>query len=293
MSVIRIKKTENFVVLHKRALEDPRLSFKAKGLWAYCLSRPNDWTFHVTHLATVSKEGTDAIYSAIKELIECGYARKIQEVKGGKFQKVDYEIFETCQIQEILPLRDFPYTEDPQTENPPLLSIDPIPSIEEENKSRPSASPPSQAQEITLLLLGAIKKTKPDLKEPNLKVWQRELEKLLRIDKRLLSTIKEVLEWLPTSTFWSNVVLSADKFRAQFDKLELAMRQKPHQTSSEDIQLLKKLSERKDLIDRGIIIVGPDYVEFPQIRDAYFRVGEPGFKEKVLNSLRKCGIPIN
>lgn len=147
MSVIRIKKTENFVILHKGALEDPHLSFKAKGLWAYCVSRPNDWTFHVSHLATVSKEGEDAIYSAIKELIDNGYCQKVQKNIGGKFQKVDYEIFETCQIKEILPLRDFPRTEDPRAGNPPLLRIDSKLNIEKETKRereglKPPAPPP-------------------------------------------------------------------------------------------------------------------------------------------------------
>ena len=131
MSVLRVKKTENFVVLHKGALENPNLSFKTKGLWAYCMSRPDNWEFHVSHLATVSKDGEDAVYSAIKELIENGYCERIQE-NNGKFGKMDYYIHETpINIKEILPQPDFPRAGSPIAGNPALLSIDPILSIEE------------------------------------------------------------------------------------------------------------------------------------------------------------------
>ena len=119
MSVLRIKHQKDYVVIHKSALEDPNLSFKAKGLWAYCMSRPDDWEFHVSHLKTVSQDGKAAIYSAINELISCGYCRRIQTRNGGKFDSYDYEVHE---IKIISPLTDFPRTENPRTENRTLLS---------------------------------------------------------------------------------------------------------------------------------------------------------------------------
>ena len=121
MSVIRVKHQKNYVVINKNVLEDPTLSFKAKGLWTYCMSRPDDWEFHVCHLATVSKDGEDAIYSAIKELEIQGYVKKMQRSEGGRFTSVDYEISE---IKIILPLRDFPDAVFPDAENPALLSND-------------------------------------------------------------------------------------------------------------------------------------------------------------------------
>lgn len=126
MTVLRVRKTENFVIIHKGALEDPKLSFKAKGLWTYCLSRPDDWVFHVKHLATVSQDGEDAVYSAIKELEEAGYVKKIQHHINGRFQKVDYEIFEIPQIQIILPQPEKQEAVFQEPVNPALLSIEPI-----------------------------------------------------------------------------------------------------------------------------------------------------------------------
>lgn len=116
MAVIRISHQENYVVINKTVLEDPHLSFKAKGLWAYCMSRPNHWEFHVRHLATVSQDKRDGVYSAIKELELRGYVRKVQKKVKGKFAAFDYEISE---IQIILPLPAFP-----GPANPPLVSND-------------------------------------------------------------------------------------------------------------------------------------------------------------------------
>jgi len=300
VTVVRVKKTDNFVTLYKACLQDTSISLKAKGFWAYCMGQPDDWTFHVSQLATVLKEGEDAIYSAIKELIENGYCKRIQNNINGKFQTVDYEISEIPEeFKKRLPRRAFPDAEDPDAGNPELLSIDPLLNIEERIKPRPPASPPSQARELSFLLLEAIKKTKPDVKIPNMGSWEKELDRMMRIDKRSFEDSKAILEWLPRSPLsssgftWKENILSAEAFRAQFDKLQLASKHDAPKTASDDLSLIKKLSERKDLIERKIVVLGADYVEFPMVRDAYFKVGESGFREKVLNSLRKAGVPVN
>lgn len=100
MSVIKVKILKGFTILANAVLENPRLSFKAKGLWAYCMSRPDDWEFHVEHLATVSKEKKRAIYAALEELILEGLVIKSQankkkgERKGQEgFAPVEYTIY--------------------------------------------------------------------------------------------------------------------------------------------------------------------------------------------------------
>lgn len=148
MSIIRVSHQKNYVVINKIALEDPNLSFKSKGLWAYCMSRPDDWEFYVSHLATVSQDGEDAIYSAIKELIKFGYCQKKQVNEGGKFGKLEYIIFETPQIQKILPQPDFPDAGRSHANEPALPSIDCIPSIEEEVVCPNVAFAPSVSKKV-------------------------------------------------------------------------------------------------------------------------------------------------
>ena len=84
MSIIRVDKKQNFVVMDKTGLEDPNLSFKAKGLLAYLLSKPDNWYCHSKHLAKVGQDGISAVKSGLKELREQGYLekRKIRDKKG-------------------------------------------------------------------------------------------------------------------------------------------------------------------------------------------------------------------
>lgn len=81
MSIIRVNKNKEnpYVMLNKTALNDENLSFKAKGLFAYLMSKPNNWCSNVEHLAKVSKDGRDSVRSALKELREYGYILKGQE----------------------------------------------------------------------------------------------------------------------------------------------------------------------------------------------------------------------
>lgn len=130
MCVIRVKHQKNYVVIRNNTvLSDPNLSFKAKGFWSYCMSRPDDWEFKMTHLSEVSTDGKDAIYSAINELVEAGYIKKIQYREKGRFVSYDYEVSE---IKIILPQRENPEAVNPDEENPPLLSIEEEPSIEKD-----------------------------------------------------------------------------------------------------------------------------------------------------------------
>ena len=60
-------------------LEDSRLSFRAKGLLAYLLAHPGLDLSNKRLLASISLEGVDALSTALQELEEAGYLRKIQE----------------------------------------------------------------------------------------------------------------------------------------------------------------------------------------------------------------------
>jgi hypothetical protein len=88
-----------YVMINKSALRHPSLSLKARGLWAYLLSFPDDWEFKVSHLISSLPEGKVAIYGAFDELIEHGFLIRVQYT-GSKehgtvgFQKLQYIVFE-------------------------------------------------------------------------------------------------------------------------------------------------------------------------------------------------------
>lgn len=75
MAVVKIEKRENpYVQIDHRPLNDDRLSWKAKGLLAYLLSKPADWQIVSEDLIKRSRDGRDAIQAAMKELRDFGYA---------------------------------------------------------------------------------------------------------------------------------------------------------------------------------------------------------------------------
>lgn len=106
--LIRTSKDKDhpYVLLNKTFLEDPHLSLKAKGLLAYCMSKPDGWKFHVDQMTTVLKEGRDAIYSSFKELISHGYCIRYQSREKGKFNKGEYTLYEIPQKRKEIKIPD-------------------------------------------------------------------------------------------------------------------------------------------------------------------------------------------
>ena len=113
MSTIRTKKEPgDYFLAHKTPAQDKRLSYKARGIHNYLMSKPDDWTLQVTDLVRQSdQDGAHAVRAALKELEEFGYLEKAQARKAGKFKGYDYIMY------EVPPCSDNPHTEKPNTEN--------------------------------------------------------------------------------------------------------------------------------------------------------------------------------
>jgi hypothetical protein len=86
-------------------LDDQNISLKAKGFIVYCLSKKEDWVFHISYLSNVLKEGEKAIYSVIDECIKYGYAIRFQVRKhNGDFGSWE-TVVSDCQ-EEIAMLKE-------------------------------------------------------------------------------------------------------------------------------------------------------------------------------------------
>ena len=88
-------------------LNEPLLSLKAKGMFAYLQSKPENWKFSVNRMANELMEGKQSIQNALKELENYGLLCRIaQKNERGKWIGFDYVLSET------------PFTENPSTVNP-------------------------------------------------------------------------------------------------------------------------------------------------------------------------------
>ena len=163
MSIIRVShnKENPYVLLNKKFLEGSILSLRAKGLLAYLLSKPDNWTVRVSHLVREMKEGRDAIQVTLKELEAQGYlVRSRTKDEKGKFRGWETIVFETPQQSNLI---RFP-------ENP----SDGLPV---NRFSRPTVLPP------------LINNEKPSNDKPINEIKEKKAAKLTkRKDKELLQT---------------------------------------------------------------------------------------------------------
>jgi hypothetical protein len=113
-----MKDKENpFVMIDRRPLENPDLSWKAKGILSYLLSRPDNWTVQIGDLVKRSTDKAFAIRGAIRELIDAGhiYRREERDPKTGRFLRYVLEVYELPFTGS--PLIGFPQAGFPQADN--------------------------------------------------------------------------------------------------------------------------------------------------------------------------------
>lgn len=139
MTIHRERKSGNFTTLSNELLQDRRLSLKARGLLGLMLSLPDSWSFNVRGLATLCREGTDAVRSALRELEAAGYVRRRRTCgPRGKYDRGAYEVYEKPTPEN--PALDNPALENPTLENPALIKT---PNKKKEEKKEYSKKSPS------------------------------------------------------------------------------------------------------------------------------------------------------
>jgi hypothetical protein len=81
-AVGRKRKKNGFTQISNSMLEDNQLSWRAKGLLAYMLSRPDNWKINKADLLKRGTEGRDAMQGALKELKDLGYLHIYSKTSG-------------------------------------------------------------------------------------------------------------------------------------------------------------------------------------------------------------------
>ncbi len=130
MSIIRVKKDKNnpYLIMNKTAIDDKRLSLKAKGLICYLLSKPDNWYINTKDVIKSSLDGRASVLSAINELVHFGYMYKHQFRSGnGFFHSYNYLVYEhpvnpLHKKQLLNPEVDFRLPDNPLPDNQLLLN---------------------------------------------------------------------------------------------------------------------------------------------------------------------------
>ncbi len=101
--VIRVqKRSHGFVMIDKGFLENDQLSWKAKGILAYLLSKPDNWKVITRDLVKHSTDGKTAVYGGLSELQKQGYYNKkpIRSENGRRISHWESTIYE-CPMESL------------------------------------------------------------------------------------------------------------------------------------------------------------------------------------------------
>jgi hypothetical protein len=112
MNILK-KQNVGFTQVSNLIINDPKISAKAKGIYAYLYSKPDGWDFSGDRIQKDFSDGRDSIYSGLKELEENGYISRNRLGSG----KVEYNV--VCRK----PNEENPNEEIPQVGKSPIGKI--------------------------------------------------------------------------------------------------------------------------------------------------------------------------
>ena len=196
MGVIRVEHTRDYTTMSNHHLRNPALSLRAMGLMSKMLALPDDWDYTVAGLASICKEGRDAVRKALQELESAGYLVRSQTRAAGTFSSNDYTLFET--------------PPSPLTENPSTV----FPSTEKTSTEKPSTENPTQLNNVinqkTKRQKPPAPSWEPEAFERFWKAYPRGEDKagarrewdLLKPDRELIERMSAALERAKTSDEW-------------------------------------------------------------------------------------------
>ncbi|USS87490.1 helix-turn-helix domain-containing protein [Fructilactobacillus hinvesii] len=108
----RIKKyKQGYSMISNQLVQDDRLSWKARGLFGYLWSQPDDWQFYETEVAKHAADGRASLRSGLNELEKYGYLRRErQRNDGGHFKGTYWELSDVPMFDnrtQVTPMSDY------------------------------------------------------------------------------------------------------------------------------------------------------------------------------------------
>lgn len=99
---IREPRDRSYTVVDNTFIRDERLSWRAKGLFTYLLSLPEDWKIYLSEIQKHSIDGETALRSAVSELVTYGYLEtERRKDSSGRWCGIEYKIIEIPQESPI------------------------------------------------------------------------------------------------------------------------------------------------------------------------------------------------
>lgn len=124
-----VKNAKNpYVMIDRRPIDNPALSFKAKGILTYLMARPDGWEVCVKDLANHAKDRKASIRSGMRELKAAGHIKQRQMRDNGRITGLLIEVYE-------VPYADFQHVENQNAENQTQVLSNKLESNKNNNKA--------------------------------------------------------------------------------------------------------------------------------------------------------------
>jgi hypothetical protein len=223
------------------------LSWAARGLLTYLVSKPEDWEVSTASLVnqtklTAKKTGRDGVYVIINELIGAGYMVRGEQARGdnGKMGSYEYTVYDS-------PQPDLPDTAAPDTANTTQVSNELNKEMKVKQISNSCSASPNEKKSkfkfndeqmsFAKHMQNCLKELNPNQKEPNFEAWANDIRLLNEVDNRSGEEINRIWAWANNDDFWRKVILSPSKLRSKFDDLTIQANDVPkvsRETNSTD-----------------------------------------------------------
>lgn len=143
-----IHDSENpYFMMKRESAQDRKLSFEARGVLSYVLSKPNNWIVQIKDLQ--QKCGRDKVRRILRELIDAGYVEDRKPIRDEKTKQIieytPYIVHESPYNPDLF--TEKPFAGEPSTENPTLHNIEVL--DKKEKDLAPSAKSASKSPRKT------------------------------------------------------------------------------------------------------------------------------------------------
>lgn len=247
----KIKKVyqKRFTTVDNTILNDESVSWKAKGLFTYLWSKPDNWNYSVKEVSKHAKDGRDSTSDGVQELEEHGYLKREQINKKGSFGSSVWTLSERPIFKKQVkndkpatpntdnplteepvtgnPSTDLPMTEKSSTENPALLNTELLNTdstnngITNKSNNKYSASHGNALSESVLKnSFEEIWKDYPNKKGKkeafnHYKAWRKKSVK--NTDEYLITQLKKYLIYCEQRNSWYHPMNGSTWFNGRFD----------------------------------------------------------------------------
>ncbi|MFF0816665.1 replication protein [Rhodococcus sp. NPDC003318] len=108
------RRADNFTILTNSVINDARLSYHARGILIWLLSKPADWSTRSQAIADASPNGRESVRSGMRELQKLGYlvTEKVRDPRTGQIRTVQTVYEEPVDVAEsqVIPAPKKPVT---------------------------------------------------------------------------------------------------------------------------------------------------------------------------------------